>query len=388
MGHRGLSPVGLDGWRVGFELELVLGDLGDYRFIAEREGPMDRASPAFCQTVTKRLREATGYPWSAPRQYPRRTGFFVLDEYDLDPIDWPRSRVAGVELLTPPLPMAEAEGCRQRIIEAIFAIDGAFNFLTGVATERCAWHANVDLPEQPIYPSAFLASANEFPILANNGRLFSRYAAPQTHAFGIPLLRHLIAERDAALLCWSGIENLLSHHIGKGKRFATNFGKLDSGYVELRHFRSSAFLDEVADLEELLAPLLGALAAPPEDEDNDRLIKTFGTLADWLVSVGDRLGISTPHDGWQILWTGALTFDGEPIGYANWNGDLEVILESRTKYEPIAVMRGVQWPDWKLSVAILALQYVQCREMKLVSKRSASPAFSRAMTELSRKLAP
>ena len=44
-------------WRAGFELEVILGDLGDPRFEPEVAlyGAMDTPSPGFCRAVAKRL---------------------------------------------------------------------------------------------------------------------------------------------------------------------------------------------------------------------------------------------------------------------------------------------------------------------------------------------
>jgi hypothetical protein len=92
-------------WRAGFELEVILGDLRDPRFERDLEesGGMDEASPAFCRAVAKRLREWTGRTWTAPLATPLRPGFYVIPECGLDPLHWPGDRLAGVELLTPPL---------------------------------------------------------------------------------------------------------------------------------------------------------------------------------------------------------------------------------------------------------------------------------------------
>ena len=92
-------------WRVGFEVEVVLGELGDPRFDCELDGPMDVASLAYCKAVAQHLAEATGYSWKARNPETRwsRPGFYVVPEYDLDPLHWPYGRYAGVELLTPPL---------------------------------------------------------------------------------------------------------------------------------------------------------------------------------------------------------------------------------------------------------------------------------------------
>ena len=88
-------------WRAGFELEVILGDLGEPRFERElREGEaMDEASPAFCRAFAAKLRDRTGRAWSAPSGTPKQPGFYVVPEYGLDPLNWPEDRLAGVELL-------------------------------------------------------------------------------------------------------------------------------------------------------------------------------------------------------------------------------------------------------------------------------------------------
>lgn len=49
-------------WRAGFEVEVILGDLGIPRFAREvADEPMDLASPEFCRAVAKALTEQTGH---------------------------------------------------------------------------------------------------------------------------------------------------------------------------------------------------------------------------------------------------------------------------------------------------------------------------------------
>ena len=107
----------LNSWRIGFELELVLGDLGDRRFEYHAHDPMDVASQEYCRAVATELSKFTGKRWLAAQKKQRRTGYFVYPEYDLDPLQWPFGLVAGVELVTPPLRIAEAEVLRTQICD-------------------------------------------------------------------------------------------------------------------------------------------------------------------------------------------------------------------------------------------------------------------------------
>ena len=153
---------------------------------------MDEASPTFCRAFASKLRELTGRSWSAPSKSPKRPGFYVVPEYGLDPLNWPECRLAGVELLTPPLPLDEAEAVRTELYEAIYEIDGDFNFFASEHTDGCGWHINIDAGDgYRLDPDRFILGVDELLLLANNDRLFSRYTGLQRHAVGVPLLRHL-----------------------------------------------------------------------------------------------------------------------------------------------------------------------------------------------------
>ncbi len=192
-------------WRAGFELEVILGDLGEPRFERElrEHGPMDEASSAFCRAFAALLRDRTGRSWSAPSGSPRRPGFHVVPEYGLDPLNWPEDRLAGVELLTPPLPLDNAETVRTELVDAIYEIDGDFNFFADEHTSDCRWHINIDAGDgYRLDPDRFIAGVDELLLLARNDRLFSRYTGLQRHAVGVPLLRHWRMIRPTSS-CWA-----------------------------------------------------------------------------------------------------------------------------------------------------------------------------------------
>src|SRR3546814_17316703 len=98
-------------WRAGFELEVILGDLGDPRFERElRDGEaMDEASPTFFRAFASKLRERTRRAWSAPPKSPQRPGFYVVPEYGLDPLNWPACCFAAVELCHHQMPHTHAQ---------------------------------------------------------------------------------------------------------------------------------------------------------------------------------------------------------------------------------------------------------------------------------------
>jgi hypothetical protein len=217
-------------WRAGFELEVILGDLGEPRFERElRYGEaMDEASPAFCRAFAAKLRERTGRDWSAPSRPPKRPGFYVIPEYGLDPLNWPEDRLAGVELHTPPLLLDDAETVRSELYDAIYEIDGDFNFCESEHTANCGWHINIDAGDSyRLSPERFIVGVDELLLLANNDRLFSRYTALQRHAVGVPLLRHLAHDPTGKFLLGSALGNLLDARAGRDKGYAANFAKLD-----------------------------------------------------------------------------------------------------------------------------------------------------------------
>lgn len=344
-------------WRAGFEIELILGGLGLPQFDGSDE-PMDRASPAFCQAVARELRYITGENWSAPRGKPLRPGFYVIQEYDLDPFEWPTDRLAGVELLTPPLELEQAESVRAAIRRAILEVDGDFNFEATDVTAQCAWHINIDCGSCiDLDEARFIFGVDEQAILAVNSRLLSQYAAPQHHAYGIPLLKHLRADQGALLLGGAGFANLLSLHAGRGKRYAANFAKLDRGYLELRHFSAATFFG-TQPLSDLLRPVIEAFERGLNGElsDGKKLLDRFGALRSWLEQIRPKLAWDCPTSDWCIIWQGEIRYDGEPIASLIWNGGADIsLLSTGESWEHPSEIRDVQLPDICDAVAILAL---------------------------------
>ncbi|MBP7002202.1 hypothetical protein [Amaricoccus sp.] len=184
------------GWRVGFEVEVVLGDLGDARFTG-RDEPMDRATPGYCLAVARRLTEMTGVRWSAPCGDQSRPGFHVVSEYDLDPLHWPDYLVAGVELTTPPLRLPDAEEMRGRIADAIFDMDGFENADPEFA-EGFGWHINVDAPGKGAPdPARFAAGVDEGAMLRRSGR-YQLHRAPAAQLWRAAVAQPEVIRRSAA----------------------------------------------------------------------------------------------------------------------------------------------------------------------------------------------
>lgn len=375
-------------WRAGFEVEVILGDLGDPRFEAEIElyEAMDKASPGFCRAVAKRLREFTARPWIAPRTTPLKPGFYVIPEYGLDPLHWPEDRVAGVELLTPPLPLDEADAIRGEIADAIYKIDGDFNFIPSDVTADCGWHINIDAgDEQRLDPAAYIVGTDELLLLSRTSRLFGPYTGLQRHAVGIAVLRHLQCDPHGSLLLTPGLENLLNMRAGRSKRYAANFDKLGRGYVELRHFSALSFFNGPSLVEQLdRIPTALETGGTRISQLTDIFLRKFLILTEWLGNIRDRITWQTRPSG--IISEGTVLFYGNPIADFVGNGSIELNLQGPKQYEYIASIQGVLLPDIAEAVALLALDLSELRNLGIRRASSPNKGFRQAVSRLAARL--
>jgi hypothetical protein len=372
-----------DGWRVGFEIELLLGDLFDERFEKDLDDPMDVASDDYCRAVAAKLSQATGKRWTAPKKKPARNGYYVYPEYDLDPIEWEWGIVAGVELVTPPLPIAEAEELRRHICDWVIAVDGEINTYPNDLSKTAGWHINIDGGDKVrLNPEDIALCIEEEGILFGANRYPSKYAAPQRHAYGAPLLRHLRGDFPRAQLA-SDMTNFLRSYAGRSKRYAANLGKLDLGYIELRHYGTERFFSETP-LTELIAPFVRSTQANNETRDRAerRLFATFDVLDDWLCGIEQRLACEwLPRSEVVNISHCTTTFDSKPLGDAIWNGDTEFTLEAATGYNTPSIHE--QHPDdFALSLAVLALDIAVIRHDIHDALPLKNASFSRAIDQL------
>ncbi|MBB6125864.1 MULTISPECIES: hypothetical protein [Sphingomonadaceae] len=375
-------------WRAGFELEVILGDLGKPRFERElRDGEaMDEASPGFCRAFASKLRERTGRAWSAPSRPPQRPGFYVVPEYGLDPLNWPDDRLAGVELLTPPLPLDEAEMVRTELSEAIYEIDGDFNFFASDHTASCGWHINIDGGDgYRLDPERFILGVDELLLLANNDRLFSRYTALQRHAVGVPLLRHLAHDPTGKFLLGSALGNLLDDRAGRDKGYAANFAKLLKGYVELRHFSAESFFNG-PHLTEQLERIPAAFEVWPAHSHpfEQAFRRKFLLLSRWLERARSKLNWNLTQG--LVAAEGRVQFAGEPIGHVMANGLVELNLFGHGEYEYVATIRDIALSDIPEAVALLALDLAELYNLGIRQRASSNTSFQRAVLQLAAHL--
>ena len=375
-------------WRAGFELEIIVGNLGEPRFERElrERGPMDEASSTFCQAFAAKLRERTGRSWSAPSRSPQRPGFYVVPEYGLDPLNWPEDRLAGVELLTPPLPLDDAEKVRTELIEAIYEIDGDFNFFADEHTGDCGWHINIDAGDgYRLDPARFIVGVDELLLLADNDRLFSRYTALQRHAVGVPLLRHLAHDPTGKFLLGSALGNLLDAHAGRDKGYAANFAKLLKGYVELRHFSAESFFNG-PHLIEQLERIPAAFAVWPAHSHpfEQAFHRKFLLLSRWLARARGKLAWDLTQG--LVASEGRVHFAGEPLGHLMANGLVELNLFGHGEYEYVATIRDIVLSDIPEAVALLALDLAELTNLGIRQRASSNTSFQRAVLQLAAQL--
>jgi len=375
-------------WRAGFELEVILGDLGEPRFEEElrEHGPMDLASPAYCRALATKLRERTGHSWTAPSGSPQRPGFYVIPEYGLDPLNWPTDRLAGIELLTPPLPFDEAETVRSELIKAIDDLDGDFNFFGDGYTSDCGWHINIDAgPGFRLDPDRFIIGVDELLLLARNDRLFSSYTALQRHAVGVPLLRHLAHDPTGKFLLGTALGNLLDDRAGRDKGYAANFAKLLKGYVELRHFSAESFFNG-PQLTEQLERIPAAFEFWPAHSHpfEQAFRRKFLLLSRWLARARGKLAWDLTQG--LVTAEGRVHCAGEPLGHLMANGLIELNLFGHGEYEYVATIRDIVVSDIPEAVALLALDLAELYNLGIRQRASSNTSFQRAVLQLAGQL--
>ncbi|EPX76404.1 hypothetical protein [Salipiger mucosus] len=350
-------------WRVGFELEVVLGDLGNPRF--SDFGPMDIATLEYCRTVAGVLSSATGETWTAPRKASRKTGFFVIPEYDIDPIAFPHSdQIAGVELVTPPMPLAEADDLRRHISDAIFDLDGSDNADRDAFTSDLGWHINIDPgnPNRELAADLFCVGVDEIDMLWRSRRLGRRYTGLQRHGYGPRLLRELQAP-SPFMAADLNLANFLSDQAGASKRFAANFAR--DAYVELRHYGTPDFFGGVA-LAELIGEPIRAFQMDHTSAGASRehLLALFRILAGWLADNRSRLGFAPHEDSGTSLCFATLLFDNEEVGLFRWSGTATIELWGADRYQTIVGAWGQAQADLPEVFALLCLDLAELRAIE------------------------
>lgn len=347
---------------------------------------MDVASLEFCRAVARKLTEHTKLSWKRRREERwSKPGFYVVSEYGLDPLDWPEGRVAGVELLTPPLPLEHAEEVRRAITDAVVEIDGDFNLWADEFTRDCAWHINLDAGDELRLDSGLYGmTANELPLLLANGRLFNPHAGLQRYAYGPTLLRHLARDSEGLLLQRAGLHNLVISSAGSSKNYAANFDKLSRGYVEFRYFSAQTFFLGPA-LPQLLSPITQAFEIWRESELQDRLFRRFRLLQEWL---NEHQGaINVRYSGYGFTHAmGILEFYGEPLAHLMFNGTGQLRLYRSGDRVGSYCIEPVFFADLPQATALLLLDLAELKNMGVRLEPIANQRFRKAVAAFAAKL--
>jgi hypothetical protein len=332
------------------------------------------------------LKALTGRTWTVPPHNPLRPGFYVIPEYGLDPLDWPDDRYAGVELLTPPLALDEADAVRKEIIDAVYEIDEDFNFIPSDTTADCGWHINIDaMGKHQLDPAGYVVGTDELLILSRNSRLFGPYTGLQRHAVGIGVLRHLLSDPQASLLKSTRLENIIKMTAGRNKHYAANFSKLERGYLELRHFSALSFFNGPSLVEQLdRIPISMEMGINKRDKLTGVFLRKLLVLFEWLEGIRSR--ITWEMQASKIHSEGKVLFDGEPIATLTANGPVKLYLHSRTPYDYIASIEEILLPDIAEAVALLALDLTELRSLGVRRASSPNLSFRQALSRLGSRL--
>lgn len=346
------------GWRVGFELEVVLGDLGNPRF-SDYE-PMDTATASYCQFLAKQLSSLTGEKWSAPRKTGKKTGFYVVPEYDIDPINFRYNyQLAGVELITPPLPISEAEDLRQRIVYAISELDGYDNADHDELTSGLGWHINIDPgnTEREMLAARFATAVDEIEMLKRSHRLGGKFTGLQRHSFG-PLLLNEIRTPQSFVRPDINLQNFIENNAGITKYFAANFSR--DSYLELRHFGTPEFFGSDS-LEYLIGEPIRAFQMDHKSTNAslEHLFATFQILGDWLDVYREKLNITKHEPGMSSTRFATLLFDKDEIGIVEWSGRISLQIWGAQQYETVVGTWGQAHSDLAESFAVLCLDLAE-----------------------------
>ena len=362
-------------WRLGFEIEMLMGDLGLKKYRQYCGDAMDVVTQDYCRALAAHLKEATGESWQASMDGYQKGRFCVTPEYDLDPLFFPDDAVGGVELVTPPLVLADAEEMRSLIIEAVLAIDGGF--VMPSSPELCGWHLNVDRGRntRPIDVARTAAGmfwhTAELPLLLRTRRFGSRHTSPQTHAYGPALINAF--KHPVLAPTQDEIDAFIHAHCGRSKAFATNFAKvLDRGYVELRHASVETFFDNDLTIEETFADLFLAVSGESFKKEPlwGAMAATFKDLAEWTRSLEGHLDLVAKRSSSLPGREGKVLYKGRELAHFSWNGQAEISMlhplgESHFLDFRLEMTCGVDADEIPAAIAVLAMDALIVRSEEL-----------------------
>lgn len=378
-----MKPWQPNDFRIGFEIEVFLTELTP---IAGLNDVFDETPPRVCANFARALKEITGLPFVHARKTGGKPRFAVVSEYDLDPVFFPDWAVGGVEIITPPLPMSEAETTRMLIVSALEQLcpELAESVEFGETNAQLGWHINIDSPRFQTHPEPVALGVPEHILLRDHDRTGSKLLAPLRHGYGGALLRTLRAGPSGDIV-GDQVDEVISRHLHQWKSFATNASRLT--YTELRHFGTAAFLDLDHSIEELIFPFLLAWTQTTvaEEAKAKQVLDTFRILADWYSHIEDRitytLSDKPSYPRWRSL---EVQMDGARLGNAFCTGSADVHIETDGDDYWSATHQALT--DWKEAFAIIALDAVEYGHHRRYDVQFSNASFATAVADLHHRL--
>lgn len=348
-------------FRLSFEIDLILGDLGSHHFASYHGDPMDTATLGYCKVAAQSLAAHSARAWEGVEEPRGQSGYLIYPQPVLDPSGWPDEAVASVTLSTPPISIEAAQHVRQEIVDWVQSMGDHLNEdITDLSCE-CSWVIKVHTdPATSISVPGLVAGADELELLMPMHRHSSGVTSPQRHAFGPTLLRH-IKDDTAMKVLGNHMGRFLIDNCSRDWRTAIDLGRLAENVIELRHFASWAFFHK-----ESIPSLIGGFiagAACNDVEENavaQRSLEKFKVLSKWLGDIERLMQVHVLKSVLQIPPLTKVTYAGAPVGTLLWDSTARFILKAGDEIQSLTIFRQ-NLVDWKEALAVLALDIAEIR---------------------------
>ncbi|MFX4299813.1 hypothetical protein [Pseudosulfitobacter pseudonitzschiae] len=310
-------------FNIGHEVELIFPDMGfpDGEFV--EDGPIDLASKEYCAWIAQHLTTKSNKWIGLDRDDTDPEHLVVKPEHDLDPEYFIDDQFAGVELVTPPRSLSEAQTLREEISRITSDLVESMSYMCR-GPGGYGWHINLDMDGKKPDMLDFFLHAPEMAVLIETGR--SEIWGCRTLKNSV--LRNLLdrrLDRDTSSLDEEKLRTCLDIASRAGKEHAANFQR--SNYVELRHYGAVDFL-HAESLEKIIDRLyLNANLEHCRQEKILKLNATVDLLEGVCRSFETRLALSEEHHSDMFgKRTQTIHLDGNRLGI--YRGKVDASQES------------------------------------------------------------
>jgi len=164
-------------------------------------------------------------------------------------------------------------------------------------------------------------------------------------------------------------------------------GKLEQGYVELRHFSSLTFFNG-PDLAALIAPITDAfnLYRGSTHPHAELMLRRFLTVRDWLEGFRDGLSYELSAGTHVVMGFGQLRLGDEKIADLAWNGSLDVMINGSRSGLPVATAYDMQLAELPEGLAMLAMDIAELAQAGHRLPAVGSKAFRKLVLDLTKRL--